>query len=240
MKKIFLSAVIALALCSYGYAQDEDEYEEEEAPAQVQKKAPAPAYEEEEEEDEAPVAKKADKKKEKKKSSGASGAFFGAGIDVGGLLNNAGNIRLVFKLNENMELAAILGMYHHGESSYTPNGGQEEKQKDNYTDLSIGAGFDFFLKKDFLPVSIGGEFIYSAPHEIELAGKKIQANNDIDLTEIQVNILLGAHAELINNLFLTGKIGLGISYFSESDPAGEGSCLDFALATKVYLTWFMF
>ena len=31
MKKIFLSAVIAMALCSYGYAQDEEEYEEEEA-----------------------------------------------------------------------------------------------------------------------------------------------------------------------------------------------------------------
>ena len=41
MKKIFLAAVTALALCSYGYAQDdEDEYEEEESTESV---APAPA-----------------------------------------------------------------------------------------------------------------------------------------------------------------------------------------------------
>ena len=236
MKKIFLSAVIALALCSYGYAQDEEEYEEEDAaPAKVAK---APAYEEEEEEEEAaPVAKKAEKKKEKKSSGGA---FFGAGIDVGGLLNNAANMRLVFKLNESMELSAILGMYHHGESSYTPNGGQEQKGKDNYTELSVGAGFDFFVKKDLLPVSIGGEFIYTSPRSIDAAGQTFVASNDIDLMQIQINVLLGAHAELVNNLFLTGKIGLGISYYSESDPAGEGSFLDFALATKVYLTWFMF
>lgn len=235
MKKIFLSAVIALALCSYGYAQDEEEYEEEEAPAKVVKKAPA--YEEEEEEEEAPVAKKAEKKKEKKSSGGA---FFGAGIDVGGLLNNAANMRLVFKLNESMELSAILGMYHHGESSYTPNGGQEQSAKDNYTELSIGAGFDFFVKKDFLPVSVGGEFIYTSPRSLVAAGQEFVANNDIDLMLLQINVLLGAHAEIVNNLYITGKIGLGVSYYSESDPAGEGSFLDFALATKVYLTWFMF
>lgn len=234
MKKIFLSAVIALALCSYGYAQDEEEYEEEEAPAKVTK---APAYEEEEEEEEAaPAPKKAEKKE--KKSSG--GAFFGAGVDVGGLLNNAGNIRLVFKLNKNMELAAILGMYHHGESSYTPNGGQEQNAKDNYTELSIGAGFDFFVKRDFLPVSIGGEFIYTSPRALVAGGQEFVASNDIDLMLLQFNVLLGAHAEIVNNLYITGKIGLGMSYYSESDPAGEGSFLDFALATKVYLTWFMF
>ena len=34
MKKIFLAALTAMALCSYSYAQDdEDEYEEDEAPA---------------------------------------------------------------------------------------------------------------------------------------------------------------------------------------------------------------
>lgn len=233
MKKIFLSAVIALALCSYGYAQDEEEYEEEEAPAKVTK---ASAYEEEEEEEAAPVAKK--EKKAAKKSSGS--AFFGAGIDVGGLLNNAANMRLVFKLNQSMELSAILGMYHHGESSYTPNGGQEQSAKDNYTELSIGAGFDFFVKKDFLPVSIGGEFIYTSPRALVAGGQEFVASNDIDLMLLQINVLLGAHAEITNNLFLTGKIGLGMSYYSESDPAGEGSFLDFALATKVYLTWFMF
>lgn len=236
MKKIFLSAVIAMALCSYGYAQDEEEYyEEEEAPAKVTK---APAYEEEEEEEEAaPVAKK-EKKKEKKSSSG--GAFFGAGIDVGGLLNNAANLRLVFKLNESMELSAILGLYHHGESSWTPNGGQEVKAGDNYTELSIGAGFDFFVMRNILPISVGGEIIYTSPNSITVAGQTFVANDDTDLMLLQINLLLGGHAEIVKNLYLTGKIGLAIDYYSMSDNSGEGSFLDFGLATKVYLTWFMF
>ncbi|GEM_PF-742573 len=237
MKKIFLSAVIAMALCSYGYAQDEEEYEEEEAPAQVTK---APAYEEEEEEEEAaPVAKKAEKKKEKKASNGA--AFFGAGIDVGGLLNNAGNIRLVFKLNESMELAAILGMYHHGESSWEDNNGNKNDAKDNYTDLSVGAGFDFFIMRNALPVSIGGEIIYTSPAAIEAAGQTFVSNDDTSLMRLNINVLLGAHAELVSNLYLTGKIGLAIEYNSvDVSNQGNGSYLDFALATKVYLTWFMF
>ncbi len=165
MKKIFLSAVIALALCSYGYAQDEEEYEEEEAaPAKVAK---APAYEEEEEEEEAPAPapKKAEKKKEKKSSSGA--AFFGAGIDVGGLLNEAANIRLVFKLNESMELSGILGLWHHGETSSEDNNGNKTDYKDNYTELSIGVGFDFFVMRNLLPVSVGGEVIYTSPHTMD-------------------------------------------------------------------------
>ena len=236
MKKIFLSAVIAMALCSYGYAQDEEEYEEEEAPAKVTK---APAYEEEEEEEEAaPAPKKAEKKKKEKKSSGE--AFFGAGIDVGGLLNNAANLRLVFKLNESMELSAILGLYHHGESSWTPNGGQEVKAGDNFTELSIGAGFDFFVMRNILPISVGGEIIYTSPNSVTVAGQTFVANDDTDLMLLQINLLLGAHAEIVKNLYLTGKIGLAIDYYSMSDNTGEGSFLDFGLATKVYLTWFMF
>ena len=239
MKKIFLSAVIALALCSYGYAQDEEEYEEEEAaPAKVAK---APAYEEEEEEEEAPAPapKKAEKKKEKKSSSGA--AFFGAGIDVGGLLNEAANIRLVFRLNESMELTAILGMYHHGESSWEDNNGNKQDAKDNYTDLSVGAGFDFFIMRNALPVSIGGEIIYTSPAVIEAAGKEFPSNDDTSLMRLNINVLLGAHAELVSNLYLTGKIGLAIEYDSvDVSNQGNGSYLDFALATKVYLTWFMF
>ena len=92
MKKIFLSAVIAMALCSYGYAQDEEEYEEEEAPAQVTK---APAYEEEEEEEEAAPAPKKEKKKEKK-SSGNQG-FFGIGLDRCILQRPGNQFRLPFE-----------------------------------------------------------------------------------------------------------------------------------------------
>ena len=110
MKKIFLAAVTALALCSYSYAQDdEDEYEEEEAPARVVKEAPAPAPSNwDEDEDEAPVAKKADKKKAAKKSASESGnGFFGIGLDLTGMLARSNAINLTFRLNDAMMLSAI-------------------------------------------------------------------------------------------------------------------------------------
>ena len=238
MKKMFLAALTALALCSYSYAQDEDEYEEDDAPARVVKKAPV-VEDDEEEEEAAPAPKKVEKKASKSAEGGA--AFFGAGIDVGGLLNNAANIRLVFRLGENMELAAILGMYHHGESSWEDNNGNKLDAKDNYTDLSVGAALDFYIMRNALPVSIGGEFIYTSPAVIEAAGDRFVSNDDTSLMRLNINVLLGAHAELVRNLYLTGKIGLAIEYNSVSvSNQGDGSYLDFALATKVYLTWFMF
>ena len=238
MKKMFLAALTALALCSYSYAQDEDEYEEDDAPARVVKKAPV-VEDDEEEEEAAPAPKKVEKKASKSAEGGA--AFFGAGIDVGGLLNNAGNIRLVFKLGESMELSGILGFRHHGQTTAEDNNGNKQDFKDNYTELSIGAGFDFFVVREVLPVSVGGEIIYTSPYEMETPMGRVNADDDTDLMKLDFNVLLGGHAELVKNLILTGKIGLNIEYNSASvNNQGDASYIDFGLATKVYLTWFMF
>ena len=226
MKKIFLSAVIAMALCSYGYAQDEEEYEEEEAPAQVTK---APAYEEEEEEEEeAPVAKK--EKKKEKKSSG--GAFFGIGLDLTGAFSNDPAINLSFKLNDNMILSAIFGLQHRGETTVNA-GGQEQGQGDDATVLAVGAAFDYFLAKKFIPFSLGGEFVYnSLPDDANTEGNG----------ELEFGVMAGVHGEVAPNLVLSGKAGLGFAY-AFGDAAGGGadySRLDFGIAYKVYLTWFAF
>ena len=247
MKKIFLSAVIAMALCSYGYAQDEDEYEEDEAPAKVSK---APAYEEEEEDDVAPAPKKADKKKAEKKSS-PSGAFFGAGIDIGGLLENNQVMRLTFRLADNMELSGILGFWHHGATTETYNapladGSTEKTLEDNNTYFGIGVGFDFFLTRNIVSTSVGGEFIFSMPNTVDAQNDDgepitVKVGKDVDVYNIKFNVLAGGHAELVSGLVLTGKIGLSIDYNSASVAnLGDRSYLDFGLATKVYLTWFMF
>ena len=227
MKKIFLSAVIALALCSYGYAQDEEEYEEEEAPAKVVKKAPA--YEEDEEEDEAPVVKK-EKKKEKKSSSGD--AFFGIGLDLTGAFSNDPAINLSFKLNDNMILSAIFGLQHRGETTVNA-GGQETGQGDDATILAVGAAFDYFLAKKFIPFSLGGEFVYnSLPDDANT-----ESNGEIDF-----GVMVGVHGEVAPNLVLSGKAGLGFVY-AFGDAAGGGadySRIDFGIAYKVYLTWYAF
>ena len=78
MKKMFLAAITALALCSYSYAQDdyEDEYEED-APAREEA---APAVEEAEE-DEAPAPAPAAKPAKKAKKSDGS-AFLGIGMGL--------------------------------------------------------------------------------------------------------------------------------------------------------------
>ena len=225
MKKIFLSAVIALALCSYGYAQDEEEYEEEEAPAKVTK---APAYEEEEEEEEAaPVAKKAEKKKEKKASSGDQG-FFGIGLDLTGMLARNNAINLTFRLNDNMLLSAIFGFQHQGETTHTPKQGDEVKDGDDANQLTIGAAFDFILVKKFIPFSVGGEFAYNSLSE--------------DDSRIDFGVMAGLHGEIVPNLILTGKAGLGFLYNFGDEAGGnsEYSRTDFGVLYKVYLTWFAF
>ena len=226
MKKIFLSAVIALALCSYGYAQDDEEYEEEEAPAKVVKKAPADE-EEEEEEEEAPVEKKKDKKK---KSSG--GAFFGIGLDLTGAFSNDPAVNLAFRLNDNMILSAIFGLQHQGETTVNA-GGQEQGQGDDATVLSVGAAFDYFLVRKFIPLSLGGEFVYnSLPDDANTEGNG----------ELEFGVMAGVHGELVPNLVLSGKAGLGFVYaFGDlAGGAGDYSRLDFGIAYKVYLTWYAF
>ena len=235
MKKIFLSAVIALALCSYGYAQDEDEYEEEdEAPAKVVKKAAV--EEDEEEEDEAPVAKK--EKKKEKKSSGDQG-FFGIGLDLTGLISRQSTVNFTFRLNDNMMLSAILGFQHYGETTVTANG-TDTGMQDDATILSIGAAFDYIVVQKFIPFSIGGEFIYNSlpdgagPDAVPAA---TEGNSSID-----IGFLAGVHGAIVPNLVLSGKAGLEIEYAFGDIVGGGGdySHIDFGMVYKVYLTWFAF
>ena len=241
MKKIFLSAVIALALCSYGYAQDDEEYEEEEAPAKVVKKAPA--YEEEEEEDEAPVAKKADKKKEKKVSGDVP--FFGLGVDLVGSLKDEAIIRLVFKPSASNEVDGLIGLRHHGETTFKPKTGDEQSYSDNYTDIAVGVGFDYLMPTAFLPFTVGGEFLFSSPSPRTALGDAI-ANfqgklSDVSVTRLRFNVLAGAEAELVKGLTLSGKAGLGFDYWSyDVVDVGTTSWLDLGFVTRVYLTWYMF
>lgn len=238
MKKCFLAVITALSLAGFSYAQD-DEYEEEEvvyeeeAPAAPAAK-PAPkkqavVYEEVEEEDEAPVQKP--KKASKPRPAGMP--FVGIGIDVGGMLNQNANINVTFKLNESMELTAILGLWSRGETTAKDkNTGIEADLGDDAMQLAFGAGFDYYLNAGaLLPFSVGGELIFNSP---------MTESSDDDALQMQINVLAGAHAELIKNLNLTGKVGLGINYDSFENNSVEKSRIDFGLVTKVYLTWFVF
>ena len=152
MKKMFLAAITALALCSYSYAQDdyEDEYEED-APAREEA---APAVEEAEE-DEAPAPAPAAKPAKKAKKSDGS-AFLGIGMGLTSNFADKGlkEIDVKIKLNESMMVTAILGLYHYGETSTenkTPAGTITTDAGDNHTGLAIGAGFDYFLPMPLLP-----------------------------------------------------------------------------------------
>jgi hypothetical protein len=244
MKKIFLSAVIALALCSYGYAQDDEEYEEEEAPAQVEKKAPA--YEEEEEEEEAaPAPKKAEKKKaEKKKSSGEHGFFgIGVGIDENAAVNlgrmdgapmigSYSYINPKLRITDEIMLGILFGLTHAGATT-TKVGSEETTGEDDFTPLLFGVQFDYFLTTPLLPTSIGADFIYMS------AGEVAQQS----ASAIVFDVLFSAHAEITKNLIITGKVGLGFQYLMTEDNSGavkkETSNFDFGTKAGISLSWFV-
>ena len=211
MKKIFLAALTAMALCSYGYAQDDDDEYEDEAPAAAAP-APAPASS-------APAAQPA-------AAPAQSGAgFMGLGIDIQEVLGAAvPKFYLTFKLAPNMELSAILGLFHHGETTEEAKQGGERDLEDDATALTIGVGFDMIVAQMLLPVSLGGEFVINHLGE---------DNNRFDL-----NLLAGFRANPAANLYLTGKIGLAFLYSSWEDPNTESSRLDVGFKTAILLHWF--
>lgn len=243
MKKMFLAAVTALALCSYSYAQDdeyEDEYEDD-APARVE----APAADEEE--DEAPA--KPAKATKKAKSDGS--AFLGIGM---GLTSNFNDLQLKqidvkIKLNESMMVTGILGLYHHGETTTeTTAGGVSSKvdAEDNYTGLAIGAGFDYFLPMPLMLTSAGIDLIYVSNGETETTDVASNTKTTASSGDFLIDLMFGVHAEIVPNFILTGKVGLGFDYTYTSTEASnalgsvtvENSRLDFGLKAGVYASWF--
>lgn len=224
MKKMFLAAITALALCSYSYAQDdEDEYEEEETTEAVK---PAPAVEDEEEEEAAPAPKKAKKeKKKKKKSSDGDGTGF-LGISVGLDQNNIIDFEpqffigsynymgIMFKITPEMMVTAKFGFAHHGETSVEITDLPEIDGGDDFTSLLIGAQFDYFFATPLMPTSISAGFMYAS------AGETTNQNGDkSSASAILIDIMFNAHAPVTESFFITGSVGLGIEMPSTEDTA---------------------
>ena len=230
MKKFFLTLVASLALCSYSYAQDDDdEYEDDDTPAATS--APAP-------QSSAPASSASTG------SESAGGEMLGFGVDLLGAIDNEGaqKFYVTFKLFPDMEISAILALYHHGETTREYKSPKaEEDRGDDYTQIQIGVGFDYYILQVVLPVSVGGEFLFSHWGE----------NNN----QITLNGFASIHANLIGGLYLTGKVGLGFDYFPTEGNEGnerwvagelvgqakgeyEASRLDIGFKTGVVLSWF--
>ncbi len=213
MKKIFLAALTAMALCSYSYAQDDDDYEEEdEAPAASQSSAPAASQPS----SAAPAS--------------AGGEMLGFGLSLTDALDNNGvqKFYLTYRLGT-MDISAIFGLYHHGETTReTKNPSGEVDRNDDYTQIQIGVGFDMIIAQLLLPITAGGEFIFSHWGE--------------DNNQVTLNALVGFNANLVSHLYLNGKVGLGFDYIDEPVEGSNGnqddSRLDIGLKTNVMLSWF--
>ncbi len=223
MKKIFLAAVTALALCSYGYAQDdEDEYEEEESTESV---APAPAVEEEEEEAPAPAKKETKKAKKKaKKSSGDGTGFLGisVGLDQNNIIDfepqffigSYNYMGIMFKITPEMMVTAKFGFAHHGETSVEITDLPEIDGGDDFTSLLIGAQFDYFFATPLMPTSISAGFMYAS------AGETTNQDGDkSSASAILIDIMFNAHAPVTESFFITGSVGLGIEMPSTEDTS---------------------
>ena len=230
MKKIFLTVLASLALCSYSYAQDDDdEYEDDDTP--VATSAPAP-------QSSAPASSASTG------SESAGGEMLGFGVDLLGAIDNEGaqKFYVTFKLFPDMEISAILALYHHGETTREYKSPKaEEDRGDDYTQIQIGAGFDYFIAQILLPISVGGEFLFSHWGE---------GNN-----QVTFNAFDGLRVNLVSHFYLTGKVGLGLDYIStegneaaerwdagalvgQSKGAYEASRVDIGFKTAVQLHWF--
>ena len=236
MKKMFLATLTALALCSYGFAQD-DEYEDE-APSRVEK-APSVV----EDEDEAPVVKKAEPKKAITNTSSSENPFFGIGLDVTGLMSRNYAINFSFMLNQDMMLTAIFGFQHQGETTVSV-GGTDNKLQDNTTTLAVGAAFDYFVARKFIPFTVGGEIVYNSLPDDIIMNMFTESNSRLDF-----GVMAGIHGAISPNLILSGKLGFQFKYsFGDvndvdelGDPiTGDYGHTDFGLAYKINLTWFAF
>ena len=230
MKKMFLATITALALCSYGFAQD-DEYEDE-APSRVEK-APSVV----EDEDEAPVVKKAESKKAVKNTASSENPF------VTGLMSRNYAINFSFMLNPDMMLTAIFGFQHQGETTVSV-GGTDTKMQDNTTTLAVGAAFDYFVARKFIPFTVGGEIVYNSLPDDIIMNMFTESNSRLDF-----GVMAGIHGAITPNLILSGKLGFQFKYsFGDvndvdelGDPiTGDYGHTDFGLAYKVNLTWFAF
>ncbi|MCQ2109695.1 MAG: hypothetical protein MJZ05_13160 [Fibrobacter sp.] len=231
MKKMFIAALTAMAMCSYSYAQDdEEEYEEDEAPAVEQ----SSAAEEEEEEEEAPVAKK----EKTKKSSGSKLSF---GLGMGLTSGNLAELDFKIKLNPSMEATAILGFKNHGATS-TESGGVTIKGSDGSTSLKIGAGFDYYINMPLLPISAGAELAYFTNGETVVDASTTNENSGV-----YFDLMFGVHAPIAPNFTISGKAGLGIGYnmteVNITNAMGvtvtaESSRMDVGIKAGLYATWY--
>lgn len=214
MKKIFLAALTAMALCSYSYAQDDDDYEDEdEAPAASQSSAPA-----------------ASQSSSTAAPASAGGEMLGFGLSLTDALDNGGvqKFYLTYRLGT-MDISAIFGLYHHGETTHErKNPAGEADGNDDYTQIQIGVGFDMVIAQLLLPITAGGELLFSHWGE--------------DNNQVTINALIGFNANLVSHLYLNGKVGLGFDYIDEPAAAGSGydedSRIDIGLKTNVMLSWF--
>lgn len=244
MKKMFLAAITALALCSYSYAQDDEDEYEEDAPAREEA---APAVEEE---DEAPAPAPAAKPAKKAKKSDGS-AFLGIGMGLTSNFADKGlkEIDVKIKLNESMMVTAILGLYHFGETSTetkAPGSTVTVDAGDNHTAIALGAGFDYFLPTPILPTSAGIDLIYASNGETEVVDEATKTTTTASSGDFMIDLVFGIHAEIVPNMILSGKVGLGIDYvFSSNEVSSQAasietsvSRLDFGLKAGVYATWF--
>lgn len=216
MKKIFLAAIMAMSLCSYSFAQDDDDEYEEDSPRAVAEST-TPAHS-------TSTTTKANK-------SEGGDALMGVNLELLGFIDDApeglGGLQrmgLVFRIGQNMELTAILGLKIIGDTEDKTPDGREVDEDNGYTQVSLGAGFDYFFYEPLLPISVGGDFIFTHWGE--------------DNNQINFDAMFGMRAEIIKNFSINGKVGLDLAYHWWTEGETDKSQLAFGLAARVNLIWF--
>ena len=236
MKQKFIAVFVALAFVGFGWAapkhtvaapapaEEEEVAEDEDATAveDTEEEVEEDTEDADEEEVVAPAPKKV--KNAKKKAAEDPAYFLGFGTDLLG--ENFGYWRATLNVTADVSIYILL--------NYTTSSTTTEiAGVSNTTDASsygVGAGVSYGFATPILPTYAGLALVYNGH------------STDDDYIGLDFQIFGGIKASPVKGFEIAAQPGFDIKYASYTPDAGVTTISNttFSLATRVYLTWFIF
>ncbi len=235
MKQKFIAVFVALAFVGFGWAapkhkvvvsapaEEEEVAEDEDATAveDTQEEEVEDTENADEEEVVAPAPKKV--KKVKKKAAEDPAYFLGFGTDLLG--ENFGYWRATLNVTADVSLYILLNYAISSTTSETAG----VSTPTDVTSYGVGAGVSYGFATPILPTYAGLALVYNG-------------STDNDYMELDFQIFGGIKASPVKGFEIAAQPGFDIKYvsYTQNDGLTKNSATTFGLATRVYLTWFIF
>ena len=237
MKQKFIAVFVALAFVSFGWAApkhtvaapapaEEEEVAEDEDATAVEDTEEEEVEEDTEDADEEEVVAPAPKKVKnaKKKAAEDPAYFLGFGTDLLG--ENFGYWRATLNVTADVSLYILL---NYAISSTTTETAGVPNDDHYITSYGVGAGVSYGFATPILPTYAGLALVYNG-------------STDNDYMGLDFQIFGGIKASPVKGFEIAAQPGFDIKYasYTPNDGLTNISATTFSLATRVYLTWFIF